>query len=77
MLKHRENGEFGLMDQRGRRKEYLDQERYVQKLKRENALLKKCLVIWNLSLSYPNAYRSTKSNRKVYPFTTENDQNGN
>ncbi|WP_336765610.1 transposase [Paenibacillus sp. USHLN196] len=46
MRKHREQGEFALMDQRGRRKEYLDQERYVQKLKRENALLKKCLVIW-------------------------------
>ncbi|MED5017400.1 transposase, partial [Paenibacillus chibensis] len=43
MRKYREKGEFGLLDQRGRRKDYLDQERYVQQLKRENAMLKKCL----------------------------------
>ncbi|WIV19762.1 helix-turn-helix domain-containing protein [Paenibacillus polygoni] len=46
MRKYREQGEFGLLDQRGRRKEYLDQERYVQQLKRENATLKKYLKIW-------------------------------
>ncbi|MEK5645697.1 transposase [Paenibacillus rhizosphaerae] len=46
MRKYREKGEFGLLDQRGRRKEYLDQERYVQQLKRENTMLKKCLEIW-------------------------------
>ncbi|MGW7163319.1 helix-turn-helix domain-containing protein [Paenibacillus taichungensis] len=46
MRKHREQGEFGLMNQRGRMKEYLDQDRYVENLKRENELLKKCLVIW-------------------------------
>lgn len=46
MRKYREQGEFGLLDQRGRRKEYVDQDRYVQHLKRENELLKKCLVIW-------------------------------
>ncbi|WFB55955.1 helix-turn-helix domain-containing protein [Paenibacillus sp. BR1-192] len=46
MRKYRELGEFGLLDQRGRREEYLDQDRYVQKLKRENEMLKKCLEIW-------------------------------
>ncbi|WP_225229445.1 transposase [Paenibacillus gallinarum] len=46
MRKYREQGEFGLLDQRGRRKEYLDQERYVQQLKRENTILKKYLKIW-------------------------------
>lgn len=46
MRKYRELGEFGLMDQRGRRKEYIDQNRYVQKLERENEILKKCLEIW-------------------------------
>ena len=30
MKKYRELGEFGLLDQRGRRKEYIDQDRYVQ-----------------------------------------------
>ncbi|ALP35701.1 transposase [Paenibacillus sp. IHB B 3084] len=46
MQKYKKLGEFGLMDQRGRRKEYMDQDRYVQKLKRENEMLKKCLEIW-------------------------------
>lgn len=46
MRKYRELGEFGLMDQRGRREEYIDQDRQVQRLKRENEMLKKCLEIW-------------------------------
>ncbi|WP_238653913.1 transposase [Paenibacillus piscarius] len=46
MRKYRELGEYGLLDQRGRREEYIDQDRYVQKLKRENDMLKKCLEIW-------------------------------
>ncbi|HEY2492778.1 MAG TPA: transposase [Paenibacillus sp.] len=46
MRKYRELGEFGLMDQRGRREEYIDQDRQVQRLKRENEMLKKCLAIW-------------------------------
>jgi transposase len=46
MRKYRELGEFGLLDQRGRREEYLDQDRYVKQLKRENEVLKKCLKIW-------------------------------
>ncbi|RKM07325.1 hypothetical protein D6D84_05300 [Moraxella catarrhalis] len=43
---YRELGGFGLLDGRGRRKQYRSQDRYVQKLKRENELLKKCLVAW-------------------------------
>ncbi|MFB5679288.1 helix-turn-helix domain-containing protein [Paenibacillus terreus] len=46
MRKYREQGEFGLLDGRGRRKQYVSQDRYVQNLKRENELLKKCLVAW-------------------------------
>lgn len=46
MKKYKQLGEFGLMDQRGRREEYVDQDRYVQKLKQENQMLKKCLKIW-------------------------------
>lgn len=38
--RYRELGEFGLLDQRGRREEYIDQDRYVQKLKRDNEMLK-------------------------------------
>lgn len=46
MRKYRKNGELGLMDQRGRKEEYIDQDRYAQKLKRENDRLKKCLKVW-------------------------------
>lgn len=46
MRKYRQLGEFGLLDRRGRRETYIDQERHVQKLKRENEILKKCLEIW-------------------------------
>jgi transposase len=46
MRKYRERGEFGLVDQRGRREEYVDQDRQVERLKRENEMLKKCLEIW-------------------------------
>ncbi|MCP1312425.1 hypothetical protein [Paenibacillus tyrfis] len=46
MRKYRDKGEFGLLDQRGRRERYIDQNRYVQQLKRENEMLKKCLEIW-------------------------------
>lgn len=44
--KFKQLGEFGLLDQRGRRDQYMDQNRYVQKLERENSMLKKCLRIW-------------------------------
>lgn len=43
MRKYRE---LGLIDQRGLREEYMDQDRQVQRLKRENKMLKKCLEIW-------------------------------
>ena len=43
--KYRQLGEFGLLDQRGRREEYIDQDRYVKQLKRENEVIKKCLKI--------------------------------
>jgi len=46
MRKYKKLGEFGLLDQRGRREEYCDTNRYIEKLKRENTMLKKCLEIW-------------------------------
>ncbi|MDF2717355.1 MAG: transposase [Paenibacillus sp.] len=46
MRKYRQQGEFGLLDQRGRRTEYIDKDREYLQLKRENAMLKKCLEIW-------------------------------
>lgn len=46
MRKYKQLGEYGLMDNRGRREEYIDEERHTEKLKRENEMLKKCLEIW-------------------------------
>ncbi|MGG3739293.1 helix-turn-helix domain-containing protein, partial [Aeribacillus pallidus] len=45
--KYKKDGEAGLIDRRGRRKEYKDQDRYVRKLEMENAILKKYLEILN------------------------------
>jgi len=45
MKRYRELGDFGLLDNRGRRKEYIDQERYVKRLELENDVLKKWLEI--------------------------------
>lgn len=45
MRKYRQEGEFGLVDHRGRRKNYVDQDRYMRRLEMENAVLKKWLEI--------------------------------
>lgn len=54
MRKFRQLGEYGLLDQRGRREKYIDQNRYVMKLKRENEVLKKCLEIWKQEVCREN-----------------------
>ena len=69
MKKFRELGEFGLLDQRGRRKEYIDQDRYVQKLKRENEMLKKCLEIWMQEVKRINI-ASLRASQKSIPLET-------
>ncbi|GGG20269.1 helix-turn-helix domain-containing protein [Paenibacillus abyssi] len=46
MRKYRKLGEFGLLDRRGRQEKYVDENRHIQSLKRENDMLKKCLKIW-------------------------------
>jgi transposase-like protein len=45
MRKFREEEDFGLMERRGRRQEYKDQDRLVRRLKLENDVLKKWLEI--------------------------------
>ena len=47
MRKYREQGDFGLMEHRGRRKEYKDLEREVKRLRLENDVLKKWLEIFS------------------------------
>jgi transposase len=60
MKKYLEKGEFGLLDQRGRSEEYIDQDRYVQQLKRENEVLKKCLKIWKRKVQFKSMRSSKK-----------------
>jgi transposase len=69
MKKYRELGEFGLLDQRGRREEYIDQDRYVQNLKRENEMLKKCLEIWMQEVKRTNI-ESLRVPQKSMPLET-------
>ncbi len=69
MKSYRELGEFGLLDQRGRRKEYIDQDRYVQTLKRENEMLKKCLEIWMQEVNRTNI-ESLRAPQKNFPLST-------
>ncbi|MED1954929.1 helix-turn-helix domain-containing protein [Brevibacillus centrosporus] len=57
MKKYKQLGEFGFLDQRGRRQAYIDQDRYVQQLRRENHMLKKCWEIWMREVQH----RSTQS----------------
>lgn len=57
MRKYREKGEFGLLDQRGRCQHYIDQDRYVNQLKWENEMLKKCLEIWMKEERFKNIER--------------------
>lgn len=45
MRKYKEQGDFGLIEKRGRRKEYIDKDRYVKRLELENDVLKKWLEI--------------------------------
>jgi transposase len=69
MKRYRELGEFGLLDQRGRREEYIDQDRYVQKLKRDNEMLKKCLEIWMQEVKRANI-ESLRAQQKNMPLAT-------
>ncbi|CAI8884851.1 transposase [Brevibacillus sp. IT-7CA2] len=68
MRKYKKLGEFGLLDQRGRREEYIDTNRYIEKLKRENKMLKKCLEIWMRevqSISMPQSRKPQENTPSV------------
>ncbi|WP_317968518.1 helix-turn-helix domain-containing protein [Paenibacillus sp. CCS19] len=60
MRRYKQMGEFGLMDTRGKRKEYVDQDRYVKRLELENAVLKKWLAITKAEV-YQRSIGSSKS----------------
>jgi len=61
MRRFKQMGEFGLMDHRGKRKEYIDEDRYVKRLELENAVLKKWLAITKAEVYQRNIGSSTSS----------------
>lgn len=66
MRKYKQQGEFGLVDRRGRRSNYVDQDRYVRRLEMENAVLKKWLEITKGEV-YQKSIESYKSSGRTIP----------
>ena len=64
MSRYKQFGDFGLMDHRGKRKEYIDEGRYVRRLEMENAILKKWLVITKAEV-YQRSIGSSMSSVKA------------
>ncbi|WP_241158471.1 helix-turn-helix domain-containing protein [Cohnella candidum] len=61
MRRYKQMGEYGLMDHRGKRKEYVDEDRYVRRLEMENAVLKKWLAITKAEVYQRSIGSSTSS----------------
>jgi transposase-like protein len=67
MRRYKQMGEFGLTDTRGKRKEYVDENRYVKRLEMENAVLKKWLAITKAEV-YQKSVGSLKSSESISPL---------
>ncbi|MFC5652919.1 helix-turn-helix domain-containing protein [Paenibacillus solisilvae] len=67
MRRYRQMGDFGLTDNRGRRKQYTDENRYVKRLEMENAVLKKWLAITKVEV-YQRSVGSLKSSEEILPL---------
>ncbi|WP_150106459.1 helix-turn-helix domain-containing protein [Paenibacillus sp. JDR-2] len=67
MRRYKQTGEFGLSDTRGKRKEYVDENRYVKRLEMENAVLKKWLAITKAEV-YQKSVGSLKSSESIPPL---------
>lgn len=67
MRRYNQMGDFRLTDSRGEAREYIDEYRYVKRLKLENAVLNKWLAI-----TKPEAYQrnvgSSESSERILPF---------
>ncbi len=59
MRRYNQMGDFGLMEHRGKRKEYVTEDRYVKRLELENAVLKKWLAITKAEVYQRNRGSST------------------
>ena len=61
MRRFKQMGDFGLMDHRGKPKQYIDEDRYVRRLEMENAVLKKWLAITKAEVYQRSIGSSTSS----------------
>ncbi|WP_040953173.1 helix-turn-helix domain-containing protein [Gorillibacterium massiliense] len=61
MRRFKQMGDYGLMDHRGKRKKYIDEDRYVKRLELENAVLKKWLAITKAEVYQRSIGLSTSS----------------
>lgn len=61
MRRYKQMGDFGLIDHRGKREEYVDEDRYVRRLELENAVLKKWLAITKAEVYQRSIDSSTSS----------------
>lgn len=50
MRRYKQMGDFGLMESRRKKQQYVDQERYIKRLEMENAVLKKWLEITKMEV---------------------------
>lgn len=64
MRRFKQMGVYGLMDHRGKRKQYIDENRYVRRLELENAVLKKWLAITKAEV-YQRSIGSSMSSVKA------------
>ncbi len=64
MSRYRQMGDFGLLDHRGKREHYIDENRYVRRLEMENAVLKKWLAITKVEV-YQRSTGSSMSSVKA------------
>ncbi|WP_206110301.1 helix-turn-helix domain-containing protein [Paenibacillus aquistagni] len=61
MRRYNQMGDFGLMDHRGKRERYIDENRYIKRLEMENAVLKKWLAITKAEVYQRSIGSSTSS----------------
>ncbi|WP_245583557.1 transposase [Paenibacillus assamensis] len=64
MRKNNHMGDFGPMDHRGKREQYMDESRYIKRLEMENAVLKKWLAITKAEV-YQRSIGSSMSSVKA------------
>lgn len=61
MRRYKQMGDFGLMDHRGKREQYSNEDRYIRRLEMENAILKKWLAITKAEVYQRSIGSSTSS----------------